>query len=165
MSRRKFHVGIALAALVISMTGTSNAAAAATCTLTATGPAFGNYDPFSTNALAANGNVVATCTYTGGGATNISMVTRYSTGFSGNYGNRFMLSGTNRLNYNIYFDAAFTQIRGDGTGGSQTGGATLSVSPSNRTATASSTIYGRIPAGQDARPGVYGDTITVTVTY
>jgi len=71
----------------------------------------------------------------------------------------------NRLNYNLYFDAAFTQIRGDGTGGSQTGGATLTVSSSSRTASATSTIYGRMPAAQNAVPGSYADTIVVTITY
>jgi spore coat protein U-like protein len=76
-----------------------------------------------------------------------------------------MLSGLNRLNYNLYFDAAFTQIRGDGTGGSQTGGASLTVSSASRTATATSTLYGRIPASQNAVPGTYLDTITVTITY
>ncbi len=76
-----------------------------------------------------------------------------------------MLSGANRLDYNIYFDAALTQIRGDGTGGSLTGSGTLTVSRFNRTDSTSSVIYGRIPAGQNAMPGTYADTIVVTVTY
>jgi spore coat protein U-like protein len=142
------------------------AAAAASCTVSATGPAFGVYDPFNTTARTANGTVQAVCNYTGGpGVTTISMVARYSTGFSGNYANRYMLSGTNRLSYNIYFDPAFTRIRGDGTGGSFAATATLRVSASNRTDSESGTIYGRIPAGQDALPGAYADTITLTVTY
>jgi spore coat protein U-like protein len=76
-----------------------------------------------------------------------------------------MLSGTNRLNYNLYYDAAFTQIRGDGTGGTQTGGASLTVSSGARTASTTSVIYGRIPAAQSPNPGTYSDTILVTINY
>ena len=65
----------------------------------------------------------------------------------------------------MFFDAAYTQIRGDGTGGSQTGGATLSLTPGNPTQTSTSTIYGRIPASQDVAAGAYADTIVVTITY
>jgi spore coat protein U-like protein len=139
--------------------------AAATCAVTAIGPAFGNYDPLNAAATLANGNVSVTCTWTTGGTTTITLVSSYSAGNSGNFATRYMLSGTNRLNYNLYFDAAFTQIRGDGTGGSQTGGATLTVSSVVRTATATGTIYGRIPATQNAVPGSYQDLITVTITY
>jgi spore coat protein U-like protein len=140
--------------------------AAATCAVTAVGPAFGNYDPLNASATLANGSVNVTCTWTtGGGTTTINLVSSYSAGNSANFGTRYMLSGLNRLNYNLYYDAAFTQIRGDGTGGSQTGGATLTVSSASRTATATGTIYGRIPAAQNAAPGSYQDIITVTITY
>ena len=139
--------------------------AAATCVFNATGPAFGVYDPFSTSPTLANSSVQVVCTHTGGGASNISVTARYSIGSGTSYTNRFMLSGASRLYYNIYFDAAFTSIRGDGTGGSQVGSASLRVNRGQPTASASSTVYGRIPAGQDVAPGLYGDTITVTVTY
>ena len=76
-----------------------------------------------------------------------------------------MLSGANPLNYNLYFDAAYTQVRGDGTGGSQTGGANFTLSNSNKTDSTTSTIYGRAPALQDVAAGTYSDTITVTITY
>lgn len=154
--------------VAMAMTGlcwSSLASAAATCVFDSTGPAFGIYDPLSTSPKLANGSVRVDCTYTGGGASNISVTARYSVGFGTSYTNRFMLSGANRLYYNIYFDAAFTSIRGDGTGGSQVGTASLRVNRGHPTDSSSSTIYGRIPAGQDVRPGVYGDTITVTVTY
>jgi spore coat protein U-like protein len=143
----------------------SSAHAAATCTAAATGPVFGVYNPLNASPTLANGTVSVTCTWTGGGTTTVNVVSSYSAGNSGSYATRFMLSGVNRLNYNLYYDAAFTQIRGNGTGGSQTGGATLVVSNATRTASASSVIYGRIPAGQNAVPGSYLDTITMTVTY
>lgn len=139
--------------------------AAATCTVAATGPAFGTYSPADPNPTVSNGNVTATCTWTSGGSTTVNLVASYSAGNSGSYPNRWMLSGTNRLNYNIYFESGFLTIRGNGTGGTQTGSASLTVSSGNRTAQATGTIFGRIPAGQDAVPGNYTDTIVITMTY
>jgi spore coat protein U-like protein len=139
--------------------------AAAACTFTATGPAFGLYDPLSASPTLANGSITATCTFTGGGATTVNMVSSYSPGNSGSFPNRYMLSGANRLNYNLYFDAAYTQIRGDGTAGTQTGSASLKVSNGQPVATSTSVVYGRIPASQSPNPGTYTDTILVTINY
>ena len=150
---------------VCAIAASNGAYAAATCTAAATGPVFGVYNPLNASPTLANGTVSVTCTWTGGGSTTVNVVSSYTTGNSGSYATRYMLSGVNRLNYNLYYDAAFTQIRGDGTGGSQTGGATLTVSRNSRTASASSVVYGRIPAGQNAVPGSYLDTITMIVTY
>jgi spore coat protein U-like protein len=157
-------LGRVLLASVLLMSGAA-AHAAATCTVSAIGPAFGVYNPLNPVPTLSNGTVTATCNYVSGGATTVTLVSSYSAGSGGSYANRSMLSGANRLSYNLYFDAAFTQIRGDGTGGSQTGGASLTVSSSSRSASASSTIYGRMPAGQNAVPGSYADTIVVTITY
>ena len=143
----------------------SHVQAAATCTIAATGPAFGNYDPSSATATTANGTVTATCTWTGGGTTTVNLVASYSPGNAGSYPNRFMLAGVVPLNYNIFFDSSYTTIRGNGTAGTQTGQATLTVSSANRTATATGTLFGRIPAGQNAVPGSYSDTIVITLTY
>jgi spore coat protein U-like protein len=148
-----------------AMAAGGTAQAAATCTVTAVGPAFGAYNPLNPSPTLSNGSVTASCQYVSGGTTTVALVSSYSAGSSGSYASRTMLSGLNRLSYNLYFDAAFTQVRGDGTGGSQTGGATLTVSSASRTATATSVIYGRIPASQNAVPGSYLDTIMVTITY
>jgi spore coat protein U-like protein len=141
------------------------ARAAVTCSVSATGPAFGVYNPLNATPTYANGLVQVTCTLLSGGATAVTLVSSYSTGASGSYALRTMLSGASTLGYNLYYDAAYTQIRGNGTGGSQTGGATLNLSPGTPTQTASGTIYGRIPAGQDVAAGSYADTIVVTITY
>ena len=143
----------------------SLATAAASCTVTATGPVFGIYNPLSATANFSNGQVTVTCTLIGGGTTTVSLVSSYSSGASGNFATRSMRSGVNTLNYNLYYDAAYSLIRGDGTGGSQTGSATLALSAGTPTRTATGVIYGRIPAGQDVAAGNYADTITVTITY
>ena len=141
------------------------AVAAVSCSVTATGPAFGVYSPLNATPTYANSTVQVTCTLLSGGATTVTLVSSYSTGASGTYAMRTMLSGANTLNYNLFYDAAYTQIRGNGTGGSQTGGATLNLSPGTPTLSASGTIYGRIPARQDVAAGTYTDTIVVTITY
>jgi spore coat protein U-like protein len=139
--------------------------AAVTCTISATPVAFGTYNPLTGAATVSTGSVTASCTLVSGSNTTVSLVSSYSTGSSGTFMNRSMLSGANQLTYNLYFDAAYTQIRGDGTGGSQTGGATFNLSNSNKTDSTTSTIYGRAPASQDVAAGTYSDTITVTITY
>ena len=161
--RRRLSVRGLLACVALAAGGTVQAAA--TCTVSAVGPAFGVYNPLNPAPTLSNGTVTVTCQYVSGGTTTVTLVSSYSAGSSGSFASRTMLSGPNRLNYNLYFDAAFTQIRGDGTGGSQTGGASLTVSSGSRTATATGTLYGRMPASQNAVPGSYLDTITVTITY
>ena len=141
------------------------AAGTVSCSVAATGPIFGIYDPLSATPTYANGQVQATCTLLSGGANKVDLVFSYSTGASGNYALRSMVSGLNKLGYNLYYDAAYTQIRGDGTGGSQTMSASLLVNPGHPTQSTTSVIYGRIPAGQDVLPGAYADIIVVTVTY
>jgi len=151
--------------MLILLLGIQQVNAAVTCTVSATGPAFGTYNPLSPSPTLANGTVTATCTLSGNTSTTVNITSTYSTGSSGTYSLRTMKSGTNKLNYNLYFDTAFTQIRGDGTGGSQTGGATMTLTRTSRTDEASSPIYGRIPAGQDVAAGNYSDTIVVTIIY
>jgi spore coat protein U-like protein len=143
----------------------SLAGAAVTCTVSATGPAFGTYNPLSAAPLLANGQVTASCTLTGNTSTTASLVSSYSIGSGTSYAARNMVSGTSLLGYNLYYDAAYAQIRGDGTGGSQTGGATFNLTRTNPTQSTTSVIYGRIPANQDVAPGSYLDTIVITVTY
>jgi spore coat protein U-like protein len=150
-----------IAALVLP----AAAQAAVSCQVAATGPAFGIYSPTNTAATVANGTLTATCTLTGGTTTSVTLTSSYSTGSSGTFSSRVMLSGTSRLSYNLYYDAAYTQIRGDGTGGSQTGSASMTLTRATPTQQVESTIYGRVTARQDVAPGTYTDTITITVTY
>jgi spore coat protein U-like protein len=73
-----------------------------------------------------------------------------------------MRSGTHPLYYNLYTNVARTIIWGDDSGGGESVAAAFP--PTSRSARAFS-IYGRIPAQQNAWVGVYHDSITVTVTY
>ena len=140
------------------------ASAAVNCSVSVVGVAFGLYNPLATAATTSAGSIKVTCTSTSNGNTTVNITADYGTGSSGTYATRTLRSGSNLLNYNLYFDAAYTQVRGDGTGGTTAGQATLTLGR-NQTGSASGTLYGRIPAGQDVAPGSYADTIVVTVTY
>ncbi|WP_399371074.1 spore coat protein U domain-containing protein [Thermosynechococcus sp. HN-54] len=85
---------------------------------------------------------------------------RLSTGNASRFTPRQTTSGRGRLDYNLYIDAARTQIWGDGTGGS-----TLrTLVPVNNAPTILS-IFDRIPPRQFVPAGIYSDTIVVTLEY
>nr|WP_291522240.1 spore coat protein U domain-containing protein [Acidithiobacillus sp.] len=63
----------------------------------------------------------------------------------------------------LYTNATYSQVWGDGTGGTSTVSGTCSGSMGS--CSSSKTVYGRIPALQAPSPGAYIDTIAVTVTY
>ncbi len=130
----------------------------ASCTVSATGVAFGIYTPLQAAPLDVNGTINIACT----GVTGRNTVTiDLSAGASNNYVMRTLTAGIYTLNYNLYFDAAYTQVWGNGTGGSVQGTATIR----RRTPNVSLPVYGAIAASQDPAPGSYGDTIVVTVNY
>ena len=71
-----------------------------------------------------------------------------------------MTSGANLLNYNLYVDAARTNVWGDGSG------TTFTIANSGTGAAQAVNVYGRVPSGQTTvPPGGYADTVAVTVTY
>lgn len=77
-------------------------ASAAACRVTAGALNFGNYNPLRATALNRTGQLTIRCT--GAGAFSVAL----STGDSGSFTMRYMLSGTsgNPLGYNLYTDAA-----------------------------------------------------------
>lgn len=130
------------------------------CLVSASGVAFGIYDPTSPTAHASSGTIAVSCVVSG--ATGHNPVTiALSAGTSGSYGSRTMVSGTDSLTYNLYLDAAYSQVWGDGTGVSVTD--TRFVTPGKPAFTA--TVYGLIPAAQSPGAGTFSDTITVTVSF
>ena len=136
------------------------------CTVSATGVAFGVYDPASTAPTDSAGNVSVRCTHLSGGAVKANYSITLSTGSSGAYSQRRMRAGTSFLDYNLFMDAARLQVWGNGTGGSTLVAGSLLVNPGNfATNELSHPIYGRIPAQQAADTGSYSDTIVVTLTF
>lgn len=159
---------LALAALIaLSATLPQTASAlclGCNCAVSTTAVAFGVHNPLSAGPHDSSGNVHVSCTTTLGLAVTVTT----DLGFGNNsaaFSPRKMASGTNRLNYDLYTDAAHTTIWGDGTSGTghMIEGLTLSLlAPVTR----DYPVYGRIPGSQTTvPPGSYTDTVVVTVTY
>lgn len=130
--------------------------AAQACTVSVPNISFGSYD--TVNATSVVQNVTLTCPQG-----SFKGVVSYSIG-SGSYASRTLFSGAtgDSLQYNLYGDAAHTQVLGDGSSGTMFQSfKTLGNSPST-----SLPIYAQLPAGQNVAPGIYTSaSITVTVTY
>jgi len=120
------------------------------CALNVVGLNFGAYSIFDTQDTAITTNVGVTCD------TDTSFEISLSAG-SGTFASRTLVSGANLLSYNLYVDPAHLTIWGDGSPGT----ATVSGSGTSR----NFTVYGRVPARQNAFVGSYSDTITVTITF
>jgi spore coat protein U-like protein len=118
--------------------------------------AFGSYNVLSPTDKTITGSFnVRNCS---GGARTYTAT--FSAG-NGTLAARALRSGVNTLGYNIYKDAAYTQILGSGSGGTATIANTNSGSGTGPT----HTLYGLIPAGQDVPAGSYTDTLTITITF
>jgi spore coat protein U-like protein len=125
--------------------------------LNAVGPSFGNYDPLDAVPLDSAGNVSLRCE---GLPRSQVVVIELGRGLDNRVMPRSMRRRGVSLEYNLYLDAARTQIWGDGSRGTSTfqwrpiDGEVVSIP-----------IYGRVPARQPATPGHYSDRIALIVQY
>jgi spore coat protein U-like protein len=160
-----------LVAAALGATGVANAATTTTnfsvtamvlktCSATASTLAFGNYTP---GAGAVTGTTTVNVKCTNGTSFAVALNGGSTTG--GTISQRLMANGTNTLQYNLYKDAAFTTLFGDGTTGSTSSGTGSGVATA-----VTVTVYGQLPdnaANQNAAPLAtnYSDNIIATVTY
>jgi spore coat protein U-like protein len=144
----------------------TNAIAAATCSVSSPGLNFGPYDVFATGVTNGNATLTLTCDLNPPpGNADISYTISLSTGSSNSFVQRQMKSGGNPLGYNLYTTNLYSVVWGDGTGGATVSG-TMRLTGSSANQTKTHTVFGRIPALQDAAVGSdYQDNVTVTVTY
>ncbi|MFG6487461.1 spore coat U domain-containing protein [Roseateles sp. BYS78W] len=135
-----------------------------TCTLATTNVVFGTYNPLAFGNTDTTGAVKVDC----GGVAGllIPFNIAISAGSGGSYANRRMKSGSNSLGYNLYTDASFTTVWGDGSSATQLVSSGVTLDALGLAPTQNFTVYGRIPGRQlTTVPGVYSDTINVTLTY
>jgi len=126
------------------------------CRFTSVDPvSFGAYDIFAT---LPNNNGVGSLTIDCNGSGSHNFEVSLSTGQSHSFTMRVMRSGSNRLNYNLYTSADRSVVWGDGHGSSQ-----VVTVRKNKATTVS--VFGQIPAGQDAAVGTYTDPIVATVNF
>lgn len=144
----------------------------ATCAVSTTGLVFGTYQPltFAGKLTSSDKTSTATVTVACSGLLQLSGYT-LSLG-PGNYGpgdrisNRYLNNTTQSSNFmafNIFTDASYTSIWGNGTSGSLINGNTPLIIGSS---TLTHTVYGKIPAGQSTlKAGSFSDSLTITLTY
>ena len=120
------------------------------CALNVVGLNFGEYDIFNSQDTNISTSIAVTCD------TASSFEVTLSAG-TGTFASRTLVSDANLLAYNLYVDPAHVTIWGDGSPGTTTASGTGTSD--------NFTVYGRIPARQNASVGSYSDTITVTITF
>jgi spore coat protein U-like protein len=147
---------VAIVAAVWLLSASSASAQSPSCTISVTSVAFGNYNVFTTTADDSTGTITYRCNST---AANISI--SLSDGSSSTFSPRTLRKGSEILQYNLYRNAARTQIWGDGTGGTSV--YTRANPPNN--SNVNLTIYGRIPAQQDVSAGSYTDTVSAVINF
>jgi spore coat protein U-like protein len=142
----------------------ARAAVTFTCSVSATGVAFGIYNPLNAAGNSAVGSWSVICNAIGNGSATVSGTLTLSTGSSGRYATRTLRSGTNILNYNIYLTPGHSQIIGDGSAGTFAPSDSGTVT-AGQTYQVTGSMYGFMPALQDVSAGNYTDSIVVTVSY
>lgn len=138
------------------------APAQAACSVEATPIAFGAYNGVTKAEVRTIATVTVRCT-------DLIVLTNYtislSPGQSGTATNRYISSGADRLDYQVFADAARTQILGDGSPGTVSRSGSVAAIIGLGSSSSSIQIYPSIRGGQSPSPGVYTDTLTVTVSY
>jgi spore coat protein U-like protein len=88
------------------------------------------------------------------------IVVQLGAGSAGAFSPRTMLRSGEPLNYNLYLDAARTQVWGNGTSGTSThSNSNFALFP------VVVPIYARIFAGQNVTVGSYSDTVVATIVF
>jgi spore coat protein U-like protein len=124
------------------------------CSISTGGVAFGTYDVFSPAPVDAAGSVIYQCTL------GTLIVVQLGSGSGGAFSPRTMLRSGEPLNYNLYLDAARTQVWGNGTSGTGTHNSLATVSFPTVVP-----IHARIFPGQNVTVGSYTDSVVATIVF
>jgi spore coat protein U-like protein len=133
----------------------ATAKAVATCSLSATTIAFGS---FSGSQSTITGQITIHCD--GTGTINYNLL--LSAG-AGTYPSRIMNNGANRISYNLYTDSAFTQIWGDGTGGTTFKSGQVNLQGPTISVDILVPVFAKIPTQALPAGGSYLDSIVATL--
>ena len=160
----RFVATLAMVACVWGGSGFFSRARSAICSFTVTPVVFGSDDVTANAVVDTTATVSITCS--GLALTTVQVCVNLGAGSSGatNAANRFMQSGANQLRYSLYSDAARTMVWGsDLVAGFGAGSVSINVPLLLGTNTVTSTVYGRVFAGQQTVPaGSYLSTFSGT---
>lgn len=139
------------------------------CNLAVTPLAFGVYDTLGALDNRVNGDITIDCRLLNpNAAQRISYSIAIGAGNSGNFAQRTMQAPgrADLLGYNVYLNSVSpATVWGDGTGGSVPATGSITVNKNSPRRPVSLPMIGVIPARQPVGAGVYGDTLTVTITW
>lgn len=125
------------------------------CVVTATNVSFGTITPAATGTATATGTITSRC------SNNVPYSLSINAG-TGTIAARTMggaaTGNTDKLAYNLYTEAAATNIWGDGTTG-------VKVSMTGSGIDQTNTVYGQLALNQYLKPDTYTDNLTVTLAY
>ncbi|WP_290793640.1 spore coat U domain-containing protein [Halomonas sp.] len=147
------------AGLLVGMAGLmmASGAQAASCQVSASVVNFGSFSPLTLDYVDSTGSITVNCSDVAGYAIALS------TG-NGSYSPRHMVSSSDTLDYNLYRDAAYQQVWGDGSSGDN-----YAVTVANPVDGQNyvHTVYGRISliTRRGTHVGTYTDTIGIIVNY
>lgn len=154
---------------VFAFSGQANAQATQDIVVSATVPSFCLFDVTSQDTMDFDLSTVATATTDFTATTTlvwrcsngIDFDISISAGGSTDQENRELDSGTAQLPYNLFTDATYANIWGDGTGATDV----VTVTGNGMGTTGSTDVEGRIllTDAQAAEPDTYTDTVTVTI--
>lgn len=124
------------------------------CSISTTPVAFGDYNVLAAAPKTTTGSVTVQCTL------GVSIVVTLSRGSSSVFTPRTMRNGAEVLEYNLYRDAAYQTVWGDGTGSTQSYSTLVTL-----LVPVTVTVYGHVPAGQNVAAGSYGDSVVATIVF
>lgn len=164
--RRRWPRWLAALALMLGASGAHALClpAVCSCTTTTTNLLFGNYNPLAFGNTDTTGSVTVKC----GGVAGLLIPFTIELGKGGGTSatNRRLAFSTYQLSYNLYSDTTYTSIWGDGNAATTLVSGSVTLDALGLSPGVTYTVYGRIPGRQlTAAPGVYTDSVTVTVTY
>jgi len=145
-----------------------DARAQVACELDVAPVSFGDYDTLSPAGSQVTGSVTVTCRLLDpNAAERISYSIALGPG-SGSYARRAMrgAGAADVLGYNIHLRSVSpATVWGDGTGGSVTASGAMTINKNSDRRPLVLPLIGVIPPLQTVAPGLYSDTLTVTVTW
>ncbi|NDP42496.1 MAG: spore coat protein U domain-containing protein [Aromatoleum sp.] len=167
LRRNRFSRPMACLALAAWAVAVAPPARAVNCTGTTTAADFGSYDVFAAAADTTTGTIVVTCAKEVGdpASVSVSYTIGAATGSSNSYATRTMKNGTNSLTYNVYTNANFTRIWGDGSSPTFLYSGSFSLTSAAPSKNRTHTTFGRAPALQDVAVGTYNDNLLITITF
>lgn len=132
----------------------------ALCSVSTVAMNFPAYDVLSALPTDSTGSVILDCDETPPAKTIVSMGQSFN---SGGFNPRQMnhAFAADFLLYNLYTDATYTIIWGDGIGG----GSSVKKTVTKNQSPVTLVVYGRIPALQNVGSGLYSDSVVVTVDW